>query len=150
MNVESLELLEYERLRALVARYVASEAGRRLLAGIEPRHDRQTLLTELSEAAEAITYLKDAAKPQTRGGEAPARLRFEGLPDVDEACARLRIAAVRCTTKNIVHPLANVVKLGARPRDRCDRRDRATGAHSAPRSHPQRGCREAVEPWRAG
>jgi DNA mismatch repair protein MutS2 len=91
MNLESLELLEYERLRALVSRYVASEAGRRLLATVEPRHDRQVLLTELAEAAEAITYLKDAAKPQTRGGEAPGRLRFEGLPDVDEACARLRI-----------------------------------------------------------
>ena len=91
MNAESLELLEYERLRSLVARYVASEAGRRLLATVEPRQDRQVLLTELAEAAEAITYLKDAAKPQTRAGDAPGRLRFEGLPDVDEACARLRI-----------------------------------------------------------
>ena len=54
MNPESLELLEYERLRALVGRYVGSEAGRRELGRVEPSMDRAALETGLAEAAEAM------------------------------------------------------------------------------------------------
>ena len=36
MNAESLELLEYGRLLALIGRYVSSEVGKRLLAATEP------------------------------------------------------------------------------------------------------------------
>ncbi|HEY3443084.1 MAG TPA: endonuclease MutS2 [Paludibaculum sp.] len=91
MNQESLELLEYERLRALVGRYVASTAGRKLLAMVHPRLERGRLESELAEAAEAIAYLNDASRPPTRGGDIPVRLKFEGLPDVSEAAAKLRI-----------------------------------------------------------
>ena len=91
MNRESLELLEYERLRALVRRYVASEPGRSLLDSVAPACERESLVEDLNEAAEAIAYLKDTVKPKTRGGQAPARLRFEGLPDVAPSSARLRI-----------------------------------------------------------
>ncbi len=91
MNRESLELLEYERLRALIGRYVASEAGRRLLETVEPSNHRSELEAALSEAAEAMEYLKDAARPQARQSSAPARLRFEGLPDVHDASSKLRI-----------------------------------------------------------
>jgi DNA mismatch repair protein MutS2 len=91
LNAESLELLEYERLRALIGRYVASEAGKLLLGGVTPVNDRARLEEELSEAAEALLYLQDAAKPQTRAGAGPARLKFEGLPEVSQAAAKLRI-----------------------------------------------------------
>lgn len=91
MNAESLELLEYERLRSLVGRYVASEAGRRKLERVEPLTDRARLERELKEAEEAMRYLTDASRPQTRAGEAPVRLRFEGLPEVSQAAAKLRI-----------------------------------------------------------
>ncbi len=91
MNAESLELLEYERLRALVGRYVASEAGRLLLGRVKPETDRVSLERGLREAEEAMRYLQDAARPQTRAPETPARLRFEGLPEVSRAAAKLRI-----------------------------------------------------------
>lgn len=91
MNQESLELLEYERLRALVGRYVASAAGRKLLAQMAPRAERARVEEELAEAAEAMAYLNDASRPPTRGGDVPVRLKFEGLPDVSEAGAKLRI-----------------------------------------------------------
>lgn len=94
MNAESLELLEYERLRALVGRYIGSEAGRRLLDQVEPSTDRAALDTSHAEAAEALAWLKDAARPKTRGGEAPPRLRLDGTPDVDAPAAKLRIEGV--------------------------------------------------------
>ncbi|MBI5281531.1 MAG: endonuclease MutS2 [Candidatus Solibacter usitatus] len=91
MNPESLALLEYQRLRDLLGRYVSSDAGRRLLSLIEPSTDRPRLEAELDHAAEALAWLDDSARPQTRAGTAPARLRFENLPDIDASSARLRI-----------------------------------------------------------
>lgn len=91
MNAESLELLEYGRLLDLVGRYVSSDGGKRLLASTEPLQDRHALVALLAETAEAIAYIADASRPATRGGEAPARLRFTDLPDCDAAAAKLRI-----------------------------------------------------------
>ena len=91
MNQESLNLLEYERLRALVGRYVASDAGRKLLAMMEPLNDVERLRGELEETAEAVGYAKEGSRPQTRAGEAPPRLRFAGLPEISAPVAKLRI-----------------------------------------------------------
>ena len=91
MNPESLELLEYGRLLELVGRYVSSEAGRRLLAATEPLTDRGAIEAALAETSEAIAYISDAARPVTRPGEAPVRLRFTDLPDCEASVAKLRI-----------------------------------------------------------
>jgi DNA mismatch repair protein MutS2 len=93
MNARSLDLLEYESLRALIARYTGSEPGRRLLASIEPVSGRAALETALSETREAVSYLQEAAAPQTRSSSAaaPVALRFDNLPDVGASVARLRI-----------------------------------------------------------
>ncbi len=91
MNAESLELLEYKRLLDLLGRYVSSDMGKRLLAASEPLQDRAALDALLAETAEAITYTTEAARPATRGGDAPVRLRFTDLPDCESAAARLRI-----------------------------------------------------------
>ena len=91
MNQESLDLLEYGRLLELVGRYVSSEAGRRLLAATEPETGRQAIEAALAETAEAMAYTSDAARPLTRPGEAPVRLRFTDLPDCEAPVARLRI-----------------------------------------------------------
>ncbi len=90
MNAESLELLEYGRLRDLAARYAGSAAGRKLLSSAEPSTDRAALEAALAEAAEAIAYLEDASRPAPGRG-APVRLRFESIPDCDAPAARLRI-----------------------------------------------------------
>jgi DNA mismatch repair protein MutS2 len=91
LNAESLELLEYSRLLALVGRYVSSDAGKRLLAATEPLQDKLALDALLAETAEAISYIAEASRPTTRGGDAPVRLRFTDLPDCDAAAAKLRI-----------------------------------------------------------
>lgn len=90
MNAESLELLEYGRLLELVRRYVASPGGRRLLDDLTPSADRPALERAHRETAETLAYLAEAARPASRSGET-ARLRFEGLPDVEAPAAKLRI-----------------------------------------------------------
>ena len=80
MNARSLELLEYDALRALLGRYVASELGRAHLAAMTPGGNREHLAGLLDDAAEAIEYCRDLPRP-----------RFEGLVDVSGATERLRI-----------------------------------------------------------
>ncbi len=96
MNAESLELLEYESWRALARRYVGSELGRRMLAGVEPETDRASLEGMHAETEEALALLTEASKAQASGhqqrdAKAPAQIRFEGLPDPGPAVAKLRI-----------------------------------------------------------
>ncbi|MCX7602533.1 MAG: endonuclease MutS2 [Bryobacteraceae bacterium] len=91
MNARSLELLEYERMRELLGRYVESPGGRRLLAQMAPLPDRSAASEALAEAAEAMAWLREAQKPAAGRRAAPAPLRFSGLPDVAAAEARLRI-----------------------------------------------------------
>lgn len=93
MNARSLELLEYEGLRAVVSRYAGSQAGQRRLAGIMPSSDRTALTAALAESQEAITFLSEAAAPRSHGAgaAAPIRIRFDNLPDVESSIARLRI-----------------------------------------------------------
>ena len=91
MNARSLELLEYDRLRDLLARYVESPGGRRLLDRMAPLPDRAAARDALDEAAEAIAWLREQQKPAPARRSAPAPLRFAGLPDVAAAEARLRI-----------------------------------------------------------
>lgn len=92
MNTESLELLEYESLRALIRRHVGSEAGRRRLDQVTPHADRAALEADHEETAEALAFLTEAQTPSPRGGLAvTTTLRFDNLPDVDAAVRRLRI-----------------------------------------------------------
>lgn len=90
MNAESLELLDYERFRGVVGRFVGSPAGRRLLAAMEPGTDRRALETALAEVAESLEFLTEAAHPQARGSDTP-QLRFAAIPDCEAAAAKLRI-----------------------------------------------------------
>lgn len=92
MNAESLNLLEYEALRALIRRYTGSAAGRRLLDQAEPHTDRAALEASHAETTEALAFLTEAQTPLPRGGLSGApTLRFDNLPDTAAAAARLRI-----------------------------------------------------------
>src|SRR5713226_5372867 len=64
MTNTSANVLEFEALRALLGRYIASPLGRGELAKIQPRTDRVQLEEELAEAEEATEYLRAASKPQ--------------------------------------------------------------------------------------
>lgn len=91
MNARSLELLEYEGLRALLARYVESPGGRRRLERMAPSAGRAAAQEALAEAAEAVEWLREAQRPPSGRRVAAAPLRFDGLPDVAAAEAKLRI-----------------------------------------------------------
>ena len=55
----SQDLLEYESLRALLARYVSSAAGHRQLDAMQPSTDREALSGSLAELSEALTFLTE-------------------------------------------------------------------------------------------
>ncbi len=90
----SSELLEFDAIKAILGRYVASPAGRRKLAAVEPSNDRALLAETLAETTEAVEYQAAASKPQPAGraaGGGVVRLSFESLPDVDVHAAKLRV-----------------------------------------------------------
>lgn len=89
----SSELLEFDAVKAILARYVASPAGRRKLERVEPVNDRAALAETLAETTEALEYHTAAIKQQPAGsrGSALARLSFDSLPDVDIHAAKLRV-----------------------------------------------------------
>jgi DNA mismatch repair protein MutS2 len=87
----SEQLLEFERLRELLGRYVSSAAGAQELARIEPDLSREAAERALADASEAIEYLRAAARPQQAARGAAVRLRFGSLPDAAMPVAKLRI-----------------------------------------------------------
>jgi DNA mismatch repair protein MutS2 len=84
-------VLEFEQLRALLARYVRSPLGHTELAGVAPGSDRAAIEAALADAAEAIEYLRGASQPQPASRGGAARLRFDLGADPAPAVARLRI-----------------------------------------------------------
>ncbi len=91
MRTTSAGLLEFEALRELLGRYVASPLGRAELERAAPSGDRARVENELAEVAEAIAYLEAASRPQPAARGAAVRFRFDGLPDPGEALRKLRI-----------------------------------------------------------
>src|SRR5208283_3500044 len=97
----SAEVLEFESLRRLLGRYVASPMGQRELEKVEPHTDRERLIEDLAEAGEAIEYLRSAARPQQAGRGAAIRIDFGGLPDVQPAVQKLHIEGAGLEPKEI-------------------------------------------------
>ncbi len=77
----SAEVLEYEALRQLLGRYIASAPGKRELEKVRPHADRARLESDLAEAGEAIQYLQVATRPQPSSRGAAIRIEFGGIPD---------------------------------------------------------------------
>src|ERR1035437_3667786 len=82
-------VLEFENLRALLARYVRSSLGRTELAKVEPISDRAAIEDALADTAEAVTYVRTSSQPQQRG--ASARVRFDDIAELGPTLAQLRI-----------------------------------------------------------
>src|SRR3989454_7965874 len=59
----SLDALEYYRLKALVGRYISTEAGKFALDDLAPIADEQKLESEHAITAEAISYLREHRVP---------------------------------------------------------------------------------------
>jgi DNA mismatch repair protein MutS2 len=91
MKITSATLLEFDSLKTLIGRYVSSPMGRQRLDRVVPSSDRAGLEENLAETGEAIEYIQAASRPQPSARGAAVRLRFDALPDPDEALAKLRI-----------------------------------------------------------
>ena len=97
----SAEVLEFESLRKLLARYVSSPMGKRELEKVQPHTDPNRLSEDLAEAGEGIEYLRLAARPQPAARGAAIRIDFGGLPDTEPAIYKLRIEGASLEPKEI-------------------------------------------------
>ena len=97
----SAEVLEFEALRQLLGRYVASPLGRRELEKVSPHADRERIVADLAEAGEAILYLQAATRPQPAARGAAIRVDFGGIPDVEPAVHKLHIEGAGLEPKEI-------------------------------------------------
>lgn len=101
MRETSADILEFESLRELLGRYISSQLGRRELERLQPISDRAVLERLLAETAEAIEYVRAAARPQPASREAAIRVRFTSIPDVAEAAGKLRIEGAALEPREI-------------------------------------------------
>jgi DNA mismatch repair protein MutS2 len=97
----SANVLEFEALRDLLGRYVSSPLGRAELQKLAPHHDGKRLEADLAEAAEAIGYLRTAARPHAAGRGAAIRLDFSQLPELGPAIHKLRIEGASLDPREI-------------------------------------------------
>ncbi len=102
MKQSSSELLEFDALLALLGRFVSSELGRRELRQVAPSSDRGALEATHKATAEAIEYVQTASRPQTTARGAASRIRFESLPDAEQAARKLAIEGVSLESKEIL------------------------------------------------
>ncbi len=106
MRATSADVLEFESLRNLLARYISSPLGRRELDKIQPHTDRERLEADLAEAEEATQYLRAASKPQPAAHGAAIRINFSSIPDLTAAVYKLRIEGASLEPKEISDLLA--------------------------------------------
>jgi DNA mismatch repair protein MutS2 len=97
----SAEVLEFEALRQLLGRYIASAPGKRELEKVRPHADRVLLESDLAEAGEAIQYLQVATRPQPSSRGSAIRIEFGGIPDVQSAVHKLHIEGAGLEPKEI-------------------------------------------------
>lgn len=116
MQYTSADTLEFEALRDLIGRYVASPLGRRELNAAEPISDRAALEKILAETSEAIGYSRAAAQPQAAARGAVIRVRFSAIPDTEEAVAKLRIEGAVLDARQI-YDVGRLLDLAAEARN---------------------------------
>src|SRR5688572_14289220 len=83
MDTHTLELLEYDKIRELVAGYAACSLGKELARQMEPRTDLDAIRAELALVTEMAEALSEAQVPP-----------FGGLRDVRLLIRRAAIGAM--------------------------------------------------------
>ncbi len=81
MNEHTLRVLEYDKVKSIIAAYAASEAGRDIVARFSPAEDAPTVETLLRETAECTLILQI--------GESPP---LDGIPDIRQAVEKLGVS----------------------------------------------------------
>ncbi|HTM52295.1 MAG TPA: endonuclease MutS2 [Bryobacteraceae bacterium] len=106
MKTTSADLLEFDALRELIGRFVASPLGRAQLELVAPSSGREHLTETLAEVDEAIQYVKSAAQPKTAQRGAAIRLDFSGISDLRLAAEKLRIEGASLEPREIFDLIA--------------------------------------------
>src|SRR5262245_58358601 len=106
MKTTSAELLEFDALKRLLGRYIASPLGRAELDRVTPGSDLAILTATLAEVDEAIQYLRSAAQPKPAQRGAAIRLDFSGISDLRIAGEKLRIEGASLEPKEIFDLIA--------------------------------------------
>ncbi len=101
MKTTSAELLDFNSLRDLLGRYVASPLGRVELENLHPSSDVAAIEDKLADAGEAIEYVRSAAKPHPPVRGAAVRLRFDSFPDPVQALRKLHIEGASLDAREI-------------------------------------------------
>jgi DNA mismatch repair protein MutS2 len=101
MRTTSADLLEFDPLKQLLSRYVASPLGRMELEKVSPCTDRSELEQILSEVGEAMEYVQSASRPHPAARGVPVRIRFDSFADPTEAIHKLRIEGASLEAKEI-------------------------------------------------
>src|SRR5580704_11170750 len=89
--MHSNPVLEFETLRALLARYVRSSLGRAELAKIAPSADRAAIEDALEDTRESVAYVRTSSQPQQASRGAAIRVRFDDIAELGPTLAQLRI-----------------------------------------------------------
>lgn len=113
MHAENV--LEFEALRALLARYLRGSLGQAELGRVAPASDRAGIEAALADTGEVIEYLRASSQPQPASRGAAIRIRFDDLPDPAPAVARLRIEGVTLEGPEILN-LSRLLDLASEAR----------------------------------
>src|SRR5579883_173280 len=113
MHAENV--LEFEELRSLLARYLRGALGHAELARLSPCSDAALIESALADTAEAIEYLRATSHPQPATRGAAIRIRFDDLPDPSPAIARLRIEGAALDAPEILN-LSRLLDLASEAR----------------------------------
>ncbi len=97
MNEHALRVLEYDKVKSIVAAYAVSEAGRLLVKELQPAADEQRVETLLRETREFIQILS--------GGEVPP---FDGISEVAQAAEKLRVSGMMLTPVELLNMAATL------------------------------------------
>lgn len=109
MSFSSTQLLQFDELKDLLAEYAGSASGREIVSSLEPHDDRFVLESDLVEAGEAISYLRELANAQESARGSAIRLRFDQLRDIDSAVRTLSVEGASLDGREILdlfHTLA--------------------------------------------
>jgi DNA mismatch repair protein MutS2 len=98
----STHLLQFDELKQLLAGYAGSSAGRALVEALEPGNDRSLIESDLADAGDAISYVRELSGPQASMRGAAIRLHFDQLPDVETSLRTLRVEGASLDGREIL------------------------------------------------
>jgi DNA mismatch repair protein MutS2 len=100
VKFSSSDTLEFEQIRALVKRYMATSSGDAELAKIQPSDDREAVERVLAETGEGMEYLRAASRNET------IRVNLNGVPNVTVAVQKLHIEGAALEPREIFDLIA--------------------------------------------